>query len=209
MNNSKKPNMIAIITGDIVNSRQIGAKQWLPELKKVLNTYGEEPKHWEIYRGDSFQIETKPQDALQVAILIKSAIKQFKTLDARLAIGIGEKTYQSDKITESNGSAFIYSGHSFEKLKKQTLAIKTAWNDFDNTLNLMCDLASLTMDAWSPTSALIIKTALECDPNTNQEALATMLNKKQSNISTSLKRGGFYEIQKLLHYYQHEIKKLC
>jgi hypothetical protein len=65
------------------------------------------------------------------------------------------------------------------------------------------------MDAWSPTSALIIKTALECDPNTNQEALATMLNKKQSNISTSLKRGGFYEIQKLLHYYQHEIKKLC
>ena len=201
--------MVAIITGDIINSRQIGAKQWLPELKKVLNIYGEEPKTWEIYRGDSFQIETKPQDALRLAILIKSAIKQFKTLDVRLAIGIGEKTYQSNKITESNGSAFIYSGNSFEKLKKQTLVIQTAWNDFDNTINVMCDLASLTMDAWSPTSALIVKTALESDPNTNQEALAALLNKKQSNISTGLKRGGFYEIQKLLNYYQNEIKNRC
>ena len=201
--------MVAIITGDIINSRQIGAKQWLPELKKVLNIYGEEPKTWEIYRGDSFQIETNPQDALRLAILIKSAIKQFKTLDVRLAIGIGEKTYESDKITESNGSAFIYSGNSFEKLKKQTLVIQTAWNDFDNTINVMCDLASLTMDAWSPTSALIVKTALESDPNTNQEALAALLNKKQSNISTGLKRGGFYEIQKLLNYYQNEIKNRC
>ena len=201
--------MVAIITGDIINSRQIGAKQWLPELKKVLNIYGEEPKTWEIYRGDSFQIETNPQDALRFAILIKSAIKQFKTLDVRLAIGIGEKTYQSNKITESNGSAFIYSGNSFEKLKKQTLVIQTAWNDFDNTINVMCDLASLTMDAWSPTSALIVKTALESDPNTNQEALAALLNKKQSNISTGLKRGGFYEIQKLLNYYQNEIKNRC
>ncbi len=201
--------MVAIITGDIINSRQIGAKQWLPELKKVLNIYGEEPKTWEIYRGDSFQIETNPQDALRLAILIKSAIKQFKTLDVRLAIGIGEKTYQSNKITESNGSAFIYSGNSFEKLKKQTLVIQTAWNDFDNTINVMCDLASLTMDAWSPTSALIVKTALESDPNTNQEALAALLNKKQSNISTGLKRGGFYEIQKLLNYYQNEIKNRC
>ena len=201
--------MVAIITGDIINSRQIGAKQWLPELKKVLNIYGEEPKTWEIYRGDSFQIETNPQDALRLAILIKSAIKQFKTLDVRLAIGIGEKTYQSNKITESNGSAFIYSGNSFEKLKKQTLVIQSAWNDFDTTLNVMCDLAALTMDAWSPTSALIVKTALESDPNTNQEALAALLNKKQSNISTSLKRGGFYEIQKLLNYYQNEIKNRC
>jgi len=201
--------MVAIITGDIINSRHIEAKQWLPELKKVLNSCGEEPKTWEIYRGDSFQIETKPQDALRVAMLIKSAIKQFKSLDVRVAIGIGEKTYQSDKITESNGSAFIYSGDSFEKLKKQTLVIKTAWHDFDKTLNLMCDLASLTMDTWSPTSAIIVKTALESDPNTNQEELAALLNKKQSNISTGLKRSGFYEIQKLLNYYQNEIKNRC
>ncbi|WKD84790.1 hypothetical protein KCTC32516_00124 [Polaribacter huanghezhanensis] len=200
--------MIAVITGDIINSRNIDAQKWMPKLKKVLNKYGSEPKTWEIYRGDSFQIEVQATDALKVAILIKSTIKQFKSLDVRLAIGIGEKTYESEKITESNGDAFIYSGETFEKLKKQTLAIKTIWNDFNQTINLMFDLATLTMDNWTPSSCLIIKTAIESE-NINQKELAALLNKKQSNISTSLKRAGFDEIQKLLHYYQQKIKNKC
>lgn len=200
--------MVAIITGDIINSRNVDIQKWMPELKSVLNKYGSEPKTWEIYRGDSFQIEILPIDALKVAILIKSTIKQFKSLDVRLAIGIGEKTYESEKITESNGSAFIYSGESFEKLKKQTLTIQTIWKDFNQTMNLMFDLATLTMDSWTPTSCLIIKTAIETD-YINQKELATLLNKKQSNISTSLKRGGFDEIQKLIKYYQQKIKNKC
>jgi len=197
--------MIAIITGDIINSRNVDAQKWMPELKTVLNTYGSEPKTWEIYRGDSFQIETLPEDALKAAILIKSSIKQFKALDVRLAIGIGEKTYESEKITESNGSAFVYSGEAFEKLKKQTLSIQSNSEDFNQTMNLMFDLASLTMDSWTPTSCLIIKTALETE-DINQKELARLLNKKQSNISTSLKRSGFDEIQKLLDYYQQKIR---
>ena len=197
--------MIAIITGDIINSRNVDTQKWMPELKTMLNTYGSEPKTWEIYRGDSFQIETLPKDALKAAILIKSTIKQFKALDVRLAIGIGEKTYESEKITESNGSAFVYSGEAFEKLKKQTLSIQSIWEDFNQTMNLMFDLASLTMDSWTPTSCLIIKTALETE-DINQKELARLLNKKQSNISTSLKRSGFDEIQKLLDYYQQKIR---
>ncbi len=201
--------MIAIITGDVINSREVDAQQWMPELKKVLNKYGSKPKIWEIYRGDSFQIEITPAEALKAAILIKSTIKQFKSLDVRMAIGIGEKTYKSEKITESNGSAFIYSGESFEKLKKQTLTIQTIWKDFNQIMNLMFSLATLTMDNWTPTSSLIIKTAIAFEHKINQKKLALLLNKKQSNISTSLKRGGFYEIQKLLFYYQQEIKNKC
>jgi len=201
--------MIAVITGDIINSRIVDVQQWMPELKKVFNKYGSEPKNWEIYRGDSFQLEILPSEALQVAILIKAAIKQFKSLDVRIAIGIGEKTYQSEKITESNGNAFIYSGECFEKLKKQTLSIKTIWKDFNQTMNVMFELATLTMDNWTPTSSLIIKTALESEHNINQKKIAILLNKKQSNISTGLKRGGFYEIQKMLNYYQKEIKNKC
>jgi len=201
--------MTAIITGDIINSRDIKTQLWMPELKSVLNKYGSAPKTWEIYRGDSFQIEIKPNEALKVALLIKSTIKQFKPLDVRMAIGIGEKTYQSEKITESNGSAFVYSGESFEKLKKQTLIIQTIWKDFDETINIMFDLATLTMSSWTVTSSIIIKAALESEPNINQKDLAVLLNKKQSNISTRLKKGGFYEIQKLLHYYQQEINNKC
>ncbi|KJD36162.1 regulatory protein MarR [Tamlana sedimentorum] len=199
--------MIAIITGDIINSRQSEPEQWLNSLKTCLLYFGKTPKTWEIFRGDSFQLEVKPEDALFASFLIKSTIKQYKNIDVRLAIGLGEKNYDSYKITESNGSAFINSGECFESLKKNTLAIKSRFKNFDITLNLMLELAQLTMNNWTSISSLIIKTSLE-NPNMKQNEIAELLKKSQSNISEGLKRGGFDEILKLLDYYKNQIQQL-
>lgn len=199
--------MIGIITGDIINSRESDPKQWLQSLKKELNKYGKTPKQWEVYRGDSFQLEISPNKALLAALLIKASIKQYKDIDVRIAIGIGKKEYDAKHITESNGSAFIHSGECFEKLKKKTLAIKTNNNQFDETINLMFDLALLTMNNWTPTAALITKTVLEF-PNYNQQQLTKILNRTQSNISAGLKRAGYDEIKKLLNYYQNALETL-
>lgn len=200
--------MVAIITGDIINSTETTPKLWLDALKKVLNQFGKEPKHWEIYRGDSFQLEVKPKEALKAAILIKTSLKQSKHIDVRLAIGIGDKSYDSNKITESNGSAFVNSGQCFEQLKKTTLAIKSPLADFDSQMNLMLELALLVMDYWKPTTSTILKYTLE-HPNQNQEVVAKHLNKSQSNISEGLKRGGYDELSKLLSYYESQIQTLC
>ncbi|MDP2089531.1 MAG: transcriptional regulator [Flavobacteriaceae bacterium] len=199
--------MVSIITGDIVNSRAIDTQLWLHELKETLAKYGKEPQKWEIFRGDSFQLEVSPEYALEAVVVLKATIKQFKELDIRIAIGVGEKTYAAAKITESNGSAFIRSGECFEQLKKQALAINTPSNELNQTLNLMFELASLTIDGWSPTSAFIIKTAIE-NPEMNQKELATILGMKQSNISRGLKRGGYDEIIKMNEYYKKNIQTL-
>jgi len=199
--------MIAIITGDIINSTDTTPNVWLTALKSILNRFGKEPKHWEIYRGDSFQLEIEPKAALKAAILIKASIKQFKPLDVRLAIGIGDKTYTSEKITESNGSAFINSGQCFEQLKKTTLAIQSPFADFDYRINLMLELGLLVMDHWKPKTSTILKYTLE-NPEDNQKAIAKQLHKAQSNISEGLKRGGYDEISKLLTYYESQIKTL-
>lgn len=199
--------MIAIITGDIINSRLVSPNKWMNKLKDVLKTVGKEPKDWEIYRGDSFQLRIQPKDALNLALIMKAAIRQFKGLDIRMAIGIGEIDFESEKITESNGSAFIRSGECFELLKKDSLAINSPWGHFDRTINIMLALASLTMDSWTPSSSEIIQLSLE-NPNKIQVDLSKLLNKPQSNISVGLKRGGYDEIQKLLTYYKEEIKKL-
>ena len=195
----------SIITGDIMNSREVLATQWLETLKAVLNRYGREPESWEIYRGDSFQLEVKPSQALQAALLIKASIKQYKQLDVRMAIGIGEKDFSAAKITESNGDAFIYSGECFEKLKKQTLAIQSPWPKVDREVNLYLDLASLTMDHWASNTSTIIKTAME-HPELTQEELAEKLNKTQSTISISLKRAGFEEIMRMEKRYKELIE---
>ncbi|MCP9745879.1 SatD family protein [Lacihabitans sp. CS3-21] len=200
--------MEAIITGDLINSRQVEPSEWMPALKKVLKKYGKEPKNWEIFRGDSFQLNTKPEDALMAAILIKAKIKQWKNLDVRIGIGIGEITYQAAKITESNGTAFLNSGECFEELKKQTLAIKTPNKDLNETLNLMIELASLTIDRWTETAAKLIKLKIE-NQNLNQKDLANLLNKTaQGTISEGLKRAGYDEIQRLLNYYKLKISEL-
>jgi len=200
--------MVAVITGDIVNSRKVAINLWMPKLKEELNKVGTEPKFWEIYRGDSFQLQTTPQNALVTALKLKATIKQFKKLDVRMAIGIGDVGYQAAKITESNGDAYVYSGECFENLKKQTLAIKSPWEAFDTTINLMLEIMGLTINSWTQNSAFLVKEFLD-NPNSTQKALAQLLNKKQSNISAGLKRGGYDEIQKIINYYTNQINVLC
>ncbi|MBN2524201.1 MAG: hypothetical protein JXB24_13095 [Bacteroidales bacterium] len=200
--------MTGIITGDVANSKSVDASLWMPELKQTLGKYGKEPAEWEIYRGDSFQLEVQPENALTAALHLKACIKQFSKLDIRAAIGIGDKTYTSGKITESNGSAFVHSGKCFEQLKKQTLAIKTPWEEFDSELNTILKLASLKINSWSSVTANIMKRAIE-NPEANQIQLARIMQIEQSNISRGLNRAGYEEIMELVALYKKNIKSLC
>ncbi len=199
--------MTAIITGDLVNSRASQPEDWMHVLKNVLKNFGNAPKLWELYRGDSFQLEVKPEDALYAAFLIKAHLKSHCDLDARIAIGVGSKDYSADKITESNGTAFINSGECFEQLKKNTLAIKTKIPDVDASLNLMFRLASVTINNWTPATAELIEIALR-NPDYNQKKMASILETTQSNVSQGLNRGGFDELSKLLDYYKSKISSL-
>ena len=196
--------MIAVLTGDIINSKDHKANKWLPVLKQALARYGEAPSDWEVYRGDSFQLKTSPETALEAAIYIKASLKQIRHMDVRIAIGLGEQDYHADKITESNGTAFVRSGECFENLKKQTLALQSGNNLFDTTLNLMLQLATLTLDNWLPAAAKIVKASLE-HPEANQKEIASLLDKSQSTISEALLRAGFDEVQKMMHFYTTQL----
>lgn len=199
--------MTSILTGDIINSKELSPKKWMKSLKQVLNDLAKENSGWEIYRGDSFQLEVLPELALEAVIRIKAAIKQYKDLDVRIAIGIGDKTYTAKRITESNGTAFVNSGECFETLKKSTLAIKTANTSFDYTMNMIFQLASLVINNWTVNSSILIKTVLE-NPKLNQKELSKLLDKSQSNISEGLTRSGYDEILQLLVFYKHKIKNI-
>jgi len=196
--------MIAVLTADIINSRQGDVESWLTILKETLSHYGDEPKNWGIYRGDSFQLSIAPEKALFAALHIKATIKQTKLQDVRIAIGLGDEQYSSSKITEANGSAYINSGSCFESLKKQTLAIKSNNNKLDQSLNMMFRLSKLTINNWTPTVSEVIKTAIVY-PEKNQKSLAKLLNKSQSSVSEALKRGGYEELIHLNEFYKNNI----
>ena len=200
--------MVAILTGDIINSRDSSAKTWLSVLKKALTAIAED-SNWEVFRGDSFQIESTAEEALLKAIYVKAAVKTLKGLEVRIAIGIGEKDFSSKKITESNGEAFIYSGEKLDELKEErsTLAVKSSWQEFDYEMNISIRLALIAMDGWSPISAEMVKLSIE-NRGIAQNDLAEMTGKSQSTVSEALKRARFHEIMELDALYKKKLSSL-
>ncbi|MBN4056437.1 hypothetical protein JYT20_01815 [Rhodothermus sp. AH-315-K08] len=191
--------MKAVITGDIINSRRGLISKALEDLKKVLTLYGETPREWEIYRGDSFQLRLdNPEVSLRAAMRIKASMKTEKARDVRLAIGIGAISYLAQRVTESNGDAFIRSGEKFEQLRKQklNLAVKSQWPEWDEEMNLFIRLALIAMDDWTTASAEYMSVQLAHD-NLNQEEIAPRLGIGQSSVSERKARAHYDALQQL------------
>ena len=202
--------MTGILTGDLINSRKNKESLWLKTLKMTLETFGTTPKNWQIYRGDSFQLEiSNPEDAFFSALKIKANLKIIENLNVRIGIGIGEKEFNASKITEANGEAFINSGIAFDNyLKKQTLAIKTPWQEFDDEFNLFFELVLMTTDNWTKNSAEIFNISTK-NKEATQKDIASILGISQGSVSERQKRAGIEPIMKLdTHFRKQILKKL-
>ncbi|TYA55974.1 transcriptional regulator [Formosa maritima] len=202
--------MTSVITGDIIKSRSIdNPKLWLETLKNALVKIESDASLWEIYRGDSFQIEIREiEKSFMAALYIKACIKSIKGLDVRLAIGIGNISYIGENITESQGEAFQNSGETLESLKKvkQNLKIKTSNKQLNKELNLYFKLALLSMDRWTVNSAEIVKLSIE-KPNTIQEELGKLIGINQNTVSRRQKRANLDEILELNSMYQYKVQQ--
>ena len=212
--------MIAVIKGDIINSRLIiNQDKWLIPLEDLLNEWGKSPEIWEVAWGDSFQLEVEnPAESLYKALLIKALIKgisfkknseKMSEIDVRISIGIGEKTYAGRRVSESNGPAYIYAGEKFSLLKKEntTLAIKSKWPEFDEEFNLYLKLAGVFMDKWTKSSAELVGIVLRNNTIT-QEEVGKLIGIKQSGVSGRWNRAKIDEILAIDNLFRRQIKQL-
>lgn len=197
--------MVAVITGDIIHSRKVKPEVWQPKLKEFfLNNIGKQG--WEIYRGDSFQLEIAVEQALEIALCIKALIKTCGVIDVRMSIGIGRKSFNGNSVTESSGEAFINSGESFEKLKSKTLNLKSPFLEFDEFFNPICNLLSFICDSWKPVTAETIFFALT-HKSLLQKEIAAKLKKDSTTINKALKRGAYDEVIEVINLYSKTILK--
>ena len=203
--------MIAIIKGDIIASRTLNnQEQWLQPLKTLLTKWGRTPQEWELVWGDFFQLEiSSPEEALMRALEIKAVIKKTGSIDVRMSIGIGEKTYVGTRISESNGPAFVNAGERFETLKKEkiNLVIQSPWPDMDKEINLYLKLAGTIMDNWSASSAELMEIVLQ-KPEATQKEIGEMLGIKQNSVSGRWSRAKVSEIMEVEQMFRHKVKLL-
>lgn len=212
--------MVAIIKGDIIATRKLlDQEKWLQPLKSLFSQWGNTPEQWELVWGDFFQLEINdPKEAIQKALEIKALIKkiepkeankQLSTLDVRMSIGIGEKTFAGKRVSESNGPAFIFAGEKFEKLKKEktNIAIQSPWEDFDKEINMYLRLAGKFMDSWSVSSAQLVEIVLK-DPNITQEEIGELLDIKQNSVSGRWNRSNIDDVLKIEKVYREKLQKL-
>lgn len=196
--------MIGVITADIVNSTQ--HLSWEKALLPVLEEYGESPKDWVIYRGDSLQCRlNQPQEILLFALKLKAAARSIKGLDIRLAIGIGEERSRVENVARNDGQAYEFSGRLAESFG-DVLVIATPWNMLNTHLSVGLELLSSLCNEWTPIMSQYVLESLN-NLEMSQAALAKKLNTSQANLSKALSRAHWHEVRNYLSYFEIEIKK--
>lgn len=196
--------MIAVITGDIIGSKRVEPEVWQQRLKNYFAKITKDVEKWEIYRGDSFQLEVPLEKALEIALSIKSLIKSNSLIDVRMSIGIGDKTFKGKKVTESSGTAHINSGESFNKLKNNTLIIKSPFTEFDEYFNSLLKLVSFISNSWKPATSETIFYSLT-NRDLMQREIAKKLKKDNTTINKALKRGAYEEMIEIIDLFSKKI----
>jgi hypothetical protein len=215
-----------VITGDIVNSTRIELEQkeaffnkleeYLKKLDSEFNTTSE------VFRGDSFQcLVKKSGQSLKLALLQKTFIRSLnprsaqllfrnissgkifipgKVVDARIAIGIGEIDFISNRLAVSSGKAFELSGQLLDKMKskKQSFAIST--NDIFNE-ELQTELILLD-------TIISRTTALQCEVinyklrGYTEVQIAEQLKIEQSAVNHRSNGGNWNAIDAMLKRFE-------
>jgi hypothetical protein len=184
-----------IITADIIGSTSIDAdaRGELPELINQLTDELQEVSQIqvEIFRGDSFQVMVQDVEKTPlVAVLLRAGLRKSelrsktKILDARMAIGIGKVSYINEKITLSDGEAFILSGREFDELGKRKLSILTPSEDVNAELRVETAFLDDVISHWTRQQSECIYNALLT--NAKQYQLASDDNTSRQNVGKKL-----------------------
>ncbi len=201
--------MIGVISGIIISTGKLKvAGQGLADLEALFESVTRRPQYWDFYRENRFQIElTQPEEIVMMAMKIKAIVRSYKSLDVRLALGLGEKSFSAVRIIESNGSAFTYSDELLDNLKarKQFLSLRSPWKEWDEEINTYLKMSLVIMDLWKPKTAQLVSEVLQ-HPKKSQLEIASLLEIQQAGVSQGLKRAHLSELKNFEIQIREKIK---
>ncbi|MDO4462718.1 MAG: hypothetical protein Q4C30_09570 [Bacteroidia bacterium] len=205
-----------VITGDLVNSTQIAA-EWRQLVMDALNASVSDlssltPIKIETYRGDSFQITVDQlESVLTVAIAIRAKLRastpdKSEGWDARLSIGIGDVSFESQNILTSDGEAFRLSGRAFDNIGKKRLCISTPCTELDSRLELVTRFADDVVSGWTPKQAAVVYRSLVFPKTQKELAEELKMTYQNFNYHWGVAKGQL--ILDYINYYKSLVTKL-
>ena len=235
---------VAVITGDLINSRQIPVEkrqQVYDYMARVYHSFAirrgwHDTAKLEFFRGDSFQfLVDEPEVALRVALFLRARLRSIsgrndmqsggpnlskyarksnskRLWDARIAIGIGDVSYRSESVLNSDGEAFVLSGHTLDKMKyNEQLAIRIQgveeYSMMQSQLDLLLRLGGGIVQDWTEAQSELAAECIEY-PNKTQIELEKEYGIPQTTISRRKSGGHIYEILSLCDYFEKLIPTL-
>lgn len=204
-----------VITGDLVNSTNIAA-EWRQAVVGALYKCAADfspltPINIEMYRGDSFQVVVgNPEYALTVAVAFRAKLRastpeKKEMWGARVSVGIGDVSFESDNIVTSDGEAFRLSGRTLDTMGKKRLTISTPWCDFNKSIELVTRFADEVVSSWTAKQANVVYHSL-MSPKT-QKDMAVELGLSKQNFNSHWTSAKVQLILDYLEYYKTLIVK--
>jgi len=201
--------IIAVITGDLVNSMSVDdsasfRRRLQALLRTVETTYGAVTS---MYRGDGFQLALPAAtDAYEVAILMRAGLIAGNEAgsdrwDARVAIAVG---LTDEPVTDANSPVHVSSGRTLDALDKDRLGI--VFDEQGAGLQVMASLAALFMDdivnGWTAREAEILRDYLT--HRDAQQKIADRMGVSRPTVTLALQRAK----SKLVDAYIRDMKAM-
>ena len=202
---------IAVITGDLVNSTELGSdkiKNAFDALKDCAKTqadwYGA-PLHFTRNRGDGWQVIIAiPNMALRSALAFRAALRaKGKEFDSYMGIAEGKVVGDigSDLNAETE-EVFIASGRNLtsesEFLSGQRIKYK-----IDAGAGLI--LLDKITQGWTPKQAATVLLFLNPNKKITQEEASETLDTTHQNVSKLLRTASFKEIKFMLNHIEDQL----
>lgn len=194
---------IAVITCGIIESSLLSADE-LKEYQQKIEALGDERilVQPQFYRGDSFQLATKPADALEIAVKIRIEMKRLhEQNDVRVSVGIGQVSNLNENVLFSTGSAFEISGKNLDQLKsrKLNLLIQNENPLLNDELETYCFFADVIINGFTKIQSNIIYYKMQ---GLDQAGIANVIDVSQPAVSKSLKTANWHTIERFMKRYK-------
>ena len=217
--------MYATISADVVSSTSL-SKEALIELnerlRRCLNVL--ELRYqgfWgRIIKGDTIEcIMNNPEDAFEVALILKTLVKSFEPSDVndlkrfnryglRIAIGIGDMKTIDRNLDMIDGDAIYRSGRTLSKLKgraKYSFAISMENEENEQALQVILTLVNqLLNNATARKCETLCERILASDTSETAEKMGISV----SGVNQTLKDLGWSAIEQAIIYYRKITKQL-